>query len=212
MSKYDELYRQIGYTFADESLLTLALTHASCGAANYERLEFLGDALLDFAVGDYLYRTYPAYAEGELTRMRAQMVSNDVLCRLFDAWHLVDLLRSNNLPRPISEKVRANFVESLLGAVYLDGGMEAATAFVRRHVCVESEKVDYVSRLYEWCAARQYAIEVTDTSVGDVHHPRFVVCVRVDGKEIASSEADSIRHAKQQACRKAMQALEICTR
>ena len=210
MTDYAALYAEIGYTFGDEALLRLALTHSSTGARNYERLEFLGDAMLDFVVGEYLYRQYADCDEGNLTKMRAHMVSNDVLSALFERWHLDKWLVAYNLSvRNLSVKVRANFVESLLGAVYLDGGIEAARALVHRYICVPDEgSVDYVSALYEFCAATKRRLEVQETSVGSVGNPRFVVAVSVDGEVMGTGEATGIKRAKAQACRAALARLE----
>ena len=209
MSEFDVLYNQIGYRFRDESLLRLALTHSSLGGENYERLEFLGDALLDFAIGEYLYRQYPDKAEGELTKLRAQMVSNTVLYPLFDRLNLVSYVRSQNLAlSKLSEKTRANFVESLLASIYLDGGMDAAKGFIERFICTESSDYsDYVSKLYEHCAIHKLPLAVEEESVGTVNKPRFKVIVKLGAVILAEATAGSIKQAKQAACKKALKAL-----
>lgn len=208
-SNYASLYTSIEYTFCNADLLTLALTHSSCAGANYERLEFLGDAFLDFAVGEYLYEACPASGEGDLSKMRAQLVSNDTLSRLFDRLGIKHYLISVNLSLSnLSEKVRANFVESLVGAIYLDGGTAAATRFVRSFVCSDTvRESDVVSRLYELCAAEHMNLKVEERAVGDVHTPAFTVSVTVDGRLIAEATAHNIRHAKQAACLSALRAL-----
>lgn len=207
---YTPLYESIDYTFGDERLLRLAFTHSSCEGVNYERLEFLGDALLDFVVGEYLYHLYPDSTEGQLTKLRAQMVSNATLCGIFDKLQLSQYILSQNLSlRTLSEKVRANFVESLLAALYMDGGMDKAVAFVHKYICVQhAGNVDYISKLYEFCAINKRALDVMERSVGDVHHPHFVVRVTVDDVAV-EAEADSIKHAKQQACENALKALGV---
>ena len=210
MSDYQRLYDKIGYTFADEAVLRLALTHSSCGSENYERLEFLGDALLDFAVGEYLYRLYPDKAEGELTKLRAQVVSNAVLAGVFDSLDLVGYIISQNLPTShLSEKTRANFIESILAAIYLDGGMDVAVRFIQKFICCANQAfADYVSKLYEHCAINKLTLDVKETSVGTVKKPRFAVAIAVDGVTLAECTGDSIKHAKQAACQKALKALE----
>ena len=210
MSEFDLLYERIGYTFKNESLLRLSLTHSSFGEENYERLEFLGDALLDFAVGEYVYRHYPDKAEGELTKMRARMVSNAVLYRLFDRWELVKHVRSTNLSlSKLSEKTRANFIESILAAIYLDGGMASAVDFVQRFICIDAPPfVDYISQLYEFCAIRKLPLVVDEANVGTVKKPRFVVTVKIGDDLVVEGTGDSIKHAKQEACKAALARLE----
>jgi len=210
MSDYRQLYDKIEYVFKDESLLRLALTHSSYGVENYERLEFLGDALLDFAIGEYLYRQYPDKAEGELTKIRAQIVSNAVLCKVFDNLCLVQYIICQNLPKShLSEKTRANFIESLLAAVYLDGGMETAVRFVHKFIVSDAPLfIDYISKLYEHCAISKLALEVVEERVGTVQKPSFVVTVRIAGEDVTKATGDSIKHAKQTACKKALEAIE----
>ena len=206
MSDYRPLYEKIEYTFKDESILGVALTHSSYGETNYERMEFLGDALLDFAIGEYLYRLYPDKAEGELTKLRAQMVSNAVLCKVFDQLGLVKYIVSQNLATShLSEKTRANFIESLLAAVYLDGGMDAAVRFVYKFIVFDAPVfVDYISKLYEYCAIRKLDLDVVEENVGTVKAPRFAVTVKIEGQVVAEGVGDSIKHAKQTACRIAL--------
>lgn len=205
----EDLYKVLHYRFANESLLQLAMTHASMGECNYERLEFLGDALLDFVVGEYLYKAHPNAPEGTLTKERAQLVSNEALSRIFDTLQLRHLLVSQNLPlHSLSEKTRANFVESLVGAIYIDGGMASATQFVMRFVVGSSEgKVDYVSMLLEHFAARKTEVQIQESSVGTINSPRFAVQIVVAGKVLASAEGHSKKVARQEACRLAWEQL-----
>jgi len=122
------------HEFRDPALLELALTHSSTGAAaDNERLEFLGDAALDLVVAEELFRAHPDLAEGDLTELKSHVVSRPTLARaaraleLEPAAHLGLGLRRRALPA----SVLANLYEALLGAVYLDGGLEAARAFTR---------------------------------------------------------------------------------
>jgi len=122
------------HEFRDPALLELALTHSSTGAAaDNERLEFLGDAALDLIVAEELFRAHPDLAEGDLTELKSHVVSRPTLARaartleLEPAARLGQGLRRRALPA----SVLANLYEALLGAVYLDGGLEAARAFTR---------------------------------------------------------------------------------
>ncbi|MFM1872608.1 MAG: ribonuclease [Planctomycetota bacterium] len=135
-----ELSASLGHKFADLDLLDRALTHASMGnegKPSYERLEFLGDGFLNFAIADVLYRADDEVAEGQLTETRARIVSRGPLAevgrRLDLANHLVHGkgLRENERQ---SERILCDLVEAVLGAILLDGGVRAARAFVRRHI------------------------------------------------------------------------------
>lgn len=129
------LERALGHTFADRALLVRALTHRSAGGAHYERLEFLGDALLNFVIGEAAYEAWPKAAEGDLSRWRASLVCEDTLARLGRQLQLGDQLRlgtgelkSGGFRR---ESILADALEALFGAVYLDGGFAPARAVVR---------------------------------------------------------------------------------
>lgn len=126
----------LGHVFADRALLQRALTHRSAGGAHYERLEFLGDALLNFVIGEAAYSAWPKAAEGDLSRWRASLVCEDTLARLAKNLQLGDQLRlgtgelkSGGFRR---ESILADALEALFGAVYLDGGFEPARAVVLR--------------------------------------------------------------------------------
>jgi len=123
-----------GHTFSDEALLKTALTHRSAGGRNNERLEFLGDAILNFVVADALYQRFPDAREGELTRLRARFVRGESLADVAREIKLGDLLslgggelKSGGRDRT---SILADAFESLIGALYLDGGIEAARVFV----------------------------------------------------------------------------------
>jgi ribonuclease-3 len=135
-----ELSARLGHAFADPALLERALTHASLGnegEQNYERLEFLGDAFLNFAVAELLFHAEPEVAEGRLTETRARFVSQPPLAEVASRLGLVAHLRHGRGLREgerSSERIRADLVEAVLGAILVDGGVRAARAFVRRHV------------------------------------------------------------------------------
>ena len=121
-----KLTAALGHSFADRALLQTALTHRSFGASNNERLEFIGDGVLNCVIAVALFRRYPDLDEGDLSRMRANLVRQDTLHRLAVALHLGDSLRlgegelkSGGNQRP---SILADTVEALIGAVYLDGG------------------------------------------------------------------------------------------
>ena len=209
MTSLQPLQQAIGYRFADPALLQLALTHSSCAGDNYERLEFLGDALLDFAIGHYLYAAHPDWAEGMLTVQRAALVSNEHLAGVFDALSLRRYIVATNLLAKPSLKVRANFVESLVGAIYIDGGMAAAQAFIDRFILADQrDSFDYVSAIQHLFRVQYPTGTIGEAQdIGDIHTPLFAVTVYLDGQPIGYGQAASKKNAKKEACRLAWQHL-----
>lgn len=134
---------RLGYRFRDKALLKAALTHAS-GAehrlASNERLEFLGDAVLGLVVCDLLYRNYPAFQEGELTRVKSNVVSRQTCARLSELLGLHEFLflgKGMAATGAIPQSLMADVFESLVAALYLDGGDEVARAFLEHHLAAE---------------------------------------------------------------------------
>lgn len=139
-----ELQKNIGYSFQNEELLKNALTHSSYAHEHKhpewcnERLEFLGDSILSIVVSDYLFHSYPQTPEGELTRIRAASVCEKALCRFAKAIHLGEFLllsrgemNTGGRNRP---SILADAFEALIAAIYLDGGMDPAKAFILQYV------------------------------------------------------------------------------
>ena len=127
---------RLGYRFADPALLRTALTHRSFGTPNNERLEFLGDGILDFVIASLLYQRFPELPEGDLSRLRANLVRQDTLHQLAKSLELGQSLRlgegelrSGGAERP---SILADALEAILGAIYLDGGFEKAAGFIER--------------------------------------------------------------------------------
>ena len=125
---------RLGHRFADSSVLAAALTHRSAGRINYERLEFLGDAVLTLVVSDLLYREFPTASEGDLSRYRATLVSGSMLAAVATELGLGEQLRlgggelkSGGFRRG---SILADALEGVIGAVYVDGGFEAARAVI----------------------------------------------------------------------------------
>lgn len=191
-----ELQQRLGHTFADLSLLDRALTHASTGndgMKSYERLEFLGDAFLNFASADWLYRSHPEIAEGALTETRTRIVSRDPLAAVGRKLQLHDHLLSGKGMREAergSERILSDLVEAVIGAILIDGGVTAAKAFVRRHVLPkeivaasgnDTEK-DSKTALLHWCQHHKLGqpfYELLGTS-GLQHEQEFRVVARLE--------------------------------
>jgi ribonuclease III len=204
----------IGHAFGDRSLLELALTHASFaherGGPDQERLEFLGDAVLQLGVTEWLYERFPGAREGELSRLRQRLVSTGCLASLGLRIRLGRHLRlgagedaTGGRDRP---RVLAGAVEAVLGAIYLDAGLEAAREVLRAWLgeAVEalaagapSEFKDPRSLLQEIEQARRSetpTYHVTDTS-GPAHAPWFAVEVRCGDRRLGRGEGPSKREA-----------------
>jgi len=125
------LLKRLGHPFQDMELVELALTHRSCGARNNERLEFLGDSILNFTIGEALFRQFPGAKEGQLSRLRAQLVKGETLAEIAREFELGDCLnlgegelKSGGFRR---DSILADAVEAIIGAIYVDAGMAACS-------------------------------------------------------------------------------------
>lgn len=207
------LERLIGYQFKNQSLLQQALTHRSHGSQNNERLEFLGDGVLNFIVAHQLFLRFPKLSEGDLSRMRAQLVKEPTLGEVAVGLNLGDHLRlgegelkSGGWRRP---SVLADALEAIVGAVYLDGGFDAAEQMVVGLFTPLLEKLDPKaigkdpkSLLQEYLQGRkmdlpEYKVLATE---GEAHCQTFRVECHIDQLKITTSgEGSSRRAAEQQA-------------
>jgi ribonuclease-3 len=206
-----------GYTFRDPSLLATALTHSSYlhehpdqDLEDFERLEFLGDAVVDLVIGEQLYRQQPDATEGELTAMRAQLVSGAPLAQLAQALGLPERARLGRGEAETGGRQRvglgASLYESVLGAIYVDGGFAAARDFVLRTMgesvtaALAEPRRSPKTILQEWAQGQGLplpAYDVTETS-GPEHAREFVVEVHV-GDLTARGEGRSKREAQESA-------------
>jgi ribonuclease III len=183
----------IGYVFKDKQRLDRALTHSSAltaKGANYERLEFLGDRVLGLSMAEFLFETFKTANEGELSVRFNQLVSAEACAVVADRLELHKSIRTGADIKKLTGKrmlnVRADVVESLIGAIYLDGGLEAARSFVLRNwkdvaVRVDGARRDAKTELQEWSHAR-YGVAPTyrvDDRTGPDHDPKFTVTVLV---------------------------------
>jgi ribonuclease-3 len=205
------LEKTLGHAFADLDLLERALTHSSMGnegKKSYERLEFLGDAFLNFAVADVLFRADTEVEEGQLTETRARIVSRKPLAEAARRLDLVTHLVSGKGLRDAerhSERILADLVEAVLGAVLIDGGVTSARAFVRRHLLPKSEgaaepalEKDSKTTLLHWCQHRQLGqprYELIATT-GPQHQQEFVVCAKLLDGRAAEGRARTKRAAE----------------
>lgn len=171
-SSLTDLHQHLPYTFSDERYLSAALTHPSYSGEDtyhylsYERMEFLGDAILEMITSDWLFHEYPEASEGELTRKRASLVNRITLARCARELNIPRYLRAQTVPgNPIEESssVLSDVVEALIGAVYLDGGLQASRTLIHFILPLEeSERTEqpdnrnYKGELIEYCHLQEY--------------------------------------------------------
>ncbi|MFI4889954.1 MAG: ribonuclease III [Steroidobacterales bacterium] len=205
--------RTLGYTFVDPALCHAALTHRSASAEHNERLEFLGDAVLNCAVARLLFEAHPTADEGALSRQRASLVSGDTLAQVAGELGLGDYLRlgSGELKSGGFRRasILADALEAILGAIFLDAGFDVVFGVVRRILGPRlsglpsaSELKDPKTRLQEALQARGLALPVYGLTgaVGEPHEQSFTVSCEVTALGLASEgEGASRRRAEQQA-------------
>lgn len=218
---YQKLCRAIDYEFKDIKLLTEALTHRSVGSINNERLEFLGDSILNFVVAEQLFDQLPGSREGDLSRLRASVVKKESLVEIAKTLKLGDYLslgsgelKSGGFRR---ESILADAVEAIIGAVLRDADFNTAKALIIRlcetkikQTIEEGPEKDAKTRLQEYLQSRRYRLpdyQVTDIS-GKAHQQTFsVTCVIKEMKITTEGEGRSRRVAEQQAAQKALDSI-----
>lgn len=216
------LQQALGYTFIRPDLLVQALTHRSYGAVNNERLEFLGDSVLNCSVARALYDAFPDLPEGSLSRLRANLVRQETLAGIAVALKLGDSLRlgegelkSGGFRRP---SILADALESLFGAIFLDAGFDAAQRVVRHlydplvaKIDPRASGKDPKTQLQELLQARRLPLpeyRLVDTR-GEAHDQSFIVdCVLTKPALTTRGVGKSRRAAEQEAARLACEALQ----
>jgi ribonuclease-3 len=211
---------ELPYRFQEQSLWELALTHASVGEGeNNERLEFLGDAVLDLIVADELYRWHTKLPEGDLTEFKAWVVSRQVLAQAAQTLGLEDSARvgSGMKNRALPRSVLANLYEAVLGAVYLDGGFEAAREFALHTLEAPLERVrksepgpNPKQVLQQHCQkqnGKPPSYEVV-TQRGRAHARAFLVVAEVDGRRFPSAWGRTRKEAERWAAHEALLELD----
>lgn len=205
------LERKLGYAFTDYALLRQALTHRSFSSINNERLEFLGDAILDALVAKALYEAFTNLSEGELSRFRSRLVRQDALHEVAlelglgeYLWMGEGELKSGGFRRP---SILADSFEAVLGAIWLDGGYDVAEDLINRlfkdriaALDPKTQGKDNKSLLQEWLQAQRIDLpsyEVIDIR-GDAHEQAFTVCCTVDKLGVSSTGLGMSRRAAEQ--------------
>ena len=225
--EFEDLQTRIGYRFRDRGLLEHALTHksraaedASGGVADNESLEFLGDAVLGLVVADVLFHQFPTYNEGQKSKVKAAVVSTQTLARQAEEIQLgVHLILGRGEEKTggrFKQALLADAYEALIAAIYLDGGLEAASAFLRRELkssidagSAQTFAPDYKSALQERLQALgkrlpEYRVAGAE---GPDHRKIFKVEVVVDGEVLGAASGRAKKEAEQEAARIALDKL-----
>ena len=222
MDELEGLEKRLGYRFKDRQKLVEALTHKSYKKPyNNERLEFLGDAVLDLVVGEYLYDRFPKAREGELSKMRASLVNEAGFKKLADALDLgryiyISPAEENNKGRS-KPSLLSNAFEAVMGAIYLESGLDE----VRRitidliescypKIDLGSLFKDYKTTLQELTQAKFGVIPdyILKDATGPDHNKEFEVEVRVNDRLLATAKGKSKKSAQQEAAHRALELLQ----
>lgn len=209
----------LGHRFHDGSLLRQALTHTSAELPHMERLEFLGDAVLDMVVAEELYRRFPLEKEGRLTLMRATLVCRAGLLKVARDWGIDPLLivgqgERDGAGRIRSESICANAVEAVIGALFLDAGWDAARSVVLRAWSEQLRRADQAdgrdakTRLQEYTQSRGWGLPeyaVSDRGVGST--PRFTAVCSVNGRDAGKGSGERKKTAETEAAEQAWNTL-----
>lgn len=225
--EFDDLQERLGYRFRDRALLEHALTHRSLaaedqsgGVVDNESLEFLGDAVLGLVVADMLYRQFPESREGQKSKVKAAVVSTASLARQAERLCLGEALLLGRGEEKTGgrrkQTLLADTYEALIAAVYMDGGLEAVSAWLRRELQADIDiaanatvtGLDYKSALQERIQARGVSLpeyRLVDQQ-GPDHRKMFVVEVWVEGSAVGRAEGRSKKEAEQAAAKQALEA------
>lgn len=223
MQSIEKLIQRLGYSFSDATILELALTHRSAATNNNERLEFLGDSVLGMVISIQLYSKFPKSDEGVLSRLRASLVKGETLSELAKDINLGDFiklgsgeLKSGGFRRA---SILADAFEAVIGAIYLDGGIQEAEKFLLAQFENRLNKIDLneiskdpKTRLQEYLQARNHPLPVyTVVSIeGKSHEQTFTVDGQVEIiNRIIQGKGKSRRYAEQKVAQKILELLKI---
>ena len=216
-SQADALTVRLGYEPRDRGLFVLALTHRSADGANNERLEFLGDSVLNLLLSERLYREFPLASEGDLSRLRARLVSEEPLAEVAQGMQLGELLllgsgelKTGGFRR---QSILADAFEALLAAIYLDGGIEPVKEFLLPRITAEINGIIKAGNDRDYKTSLQQVVQkehgdileyVTVGERGPAHMKVFTVEARLNGNVIGTGNGRSKRAAEQNAAREAL--------
>ena len=214
------LESRLQYTFLNTYYLEKALTHRSVqhhSLGNYERLEFVGDAVIDQTVSLWLFKKYPNSDEGALTKIRSTLVNRDFLAIMGENLQVMDVVRvdaSVNIKDPkVASKISADIYEAIVGSIYLDGGYKYASKFIKRTLCqseyLEIEDQNYKGQLIEYCHSNGLSAPIFNIadSHGPEHKKIFVINVQINPDQTWRGEGSTKKSAEQDGAQNAMNTL-----
>ncbi len=219
-----KLNQIVGYKIKNKSLYYKAFTHRSMNikdekgnAINYERLEFVGDAMLSAVIASYLYEEVPHGDEGYLTKMRSKVVSREHLNELGKELNLIDLVESKIPKNNFGNNIHGNLFEALVGAIFLDKGYSLCEKFIQLRIIephvdietLEGRVISYKSLVIEWCQKEKRTFDYNvydDTGNDDIKH--FAVKLSIDKKVISKARATSKKKAEEKASKRAFFAFQ----
>ena len=208
----------------NEDYYKMAFTHGSYATVHgikydYERLEFLGDSILNMLVSEYLYKKYPKYGEGKLTKLRANYVCQAALIEYSQELGLKDFLKVSIEEMKLTDNevlsITSDIFESFLGALFLDQGFAFTKRFIAKIIFrhIDDEKVyfhDYKSKIKEYCDSREIEVNyVLIEEEGDPHDKTFIMAIYLDGEEMGYGKGRNKKEAEQSAAREAMRSLDL---
>lgn len=222
MTELHKLEERLGYKFQKEGLILEALTHKSCKKPyNNERLEFLGDAVLDLIIGEYLFKKFPDVNEGDLSKLRASLVNEKGFQKLANSINLgksiyISAAEENNEGRS-KASICSNAFEALIGAIYLESGLKIAEEVSLRlleeaypRIDLESVFRDYKTTLQEITQAKMGVTPeyIVIAASGPDHKKEFEVMIKVAGRELSTAKGSSKKEAHQEAAKLALDVLK----
>ncbi len=214
-----EITKILGFKPKNIEFFKTAFTHRSMNikddegnAINYERLEFLGDAMLSSVIASHLYQEVPSGDEGYLTKMRSKVVSREHLNELGKELNLIDLVKSKIPPGQFGDNIHGNLFEAIVGAIFLDRGYKQCEKFIFKKVIIpyvdieklEGKVISYKSLLIEWCQKEKKTFGYNvyeDTGNDEVRH--FSVKLSINDKIVAKARATSKKKAEEKASKRA---------
>ena len=219
---FEKIEKEIGYEFKNKQLLETALTHTSYAYENKkqsnEKLEFLGDSILEFISSEYIYHNYPKLKEGEMTKVRASVVCEDSLQKIAKMHNFSDFLYLGKSERTSQKEVRpaimADSIEAVIAAIFLDGGLEEAKKFILNNLAKPIENAtknigqkDYKTVLQE-VLQKNGNVDIEYVIVdekGPDHEKVFTAEVKFNNKILATGEGKSKKQAEMEAAQKALE-------
>ena len=218
--KLKRFEKRLQYTFGNTYYLEKALTHRSIQnhhAGNYERLEFLGDAIIDQVVSYWLFKKYPESDEGTLTKKRSSLVNRNFLAMLGRSLKIMDVVRMersiNTTDLKVIDNISADVYEAIVGAIYLDGGFHEASKFINKTLCLSEplagEDQNYKGQLIEYCHCNNLPVPQFNIveSHGPEHEKTFIINVNIPSKQTWRGVGSTKKSAEQDGAQRAINSL-----